>query len=144
MSSRILTVIPKTVYSFDNKETGLARIQIGPRAIQTADWKSGILSVCVFRQNIQSATTSIQVKVLNSFISPEEPQTLFTESIGTHAVASVTIDSTTPDEGENGSLLIAPMSNIGAMVSVMLVCEQGATEGQAEVGLSVTLIGRDA
>lgn len=144
MASRMITVVPKTKYSFKGAVGGKAVVQLGPRAIMNSDWVSGILNVVVFSKNFNTATDgTVGVGVLNTFIPPESPQTVFSADFET-PLALVSIEEDTPANGEPGSLLVQPITGIGAMVSVFLTCDQGSTSDIIDVELSVTLVGRDA
>jgi hypothetical protein len=140
MAGRIVQIVPKTRYIFNNNVSTTSTIVLGPRAVMTPDWVSGVLSVRVHSSTFASATATCNVNVFNAFITPEDPNTLF---LSTATVASVTITNTTPIGATAGSLLTGALSNIGGMLAVQLSCLQGVTLGTTTIEISVDLIGRD-
>jgi hypothetical protein len=141
MAGRVVQIVPKTKYTFNNAASTTSTIVLGPRAIMTPDWVSGVVSVRIHSSSFASASASVTVNVYNAYITPEDPNTLFlsTATVGTAGP----ITNVTPTGATAGSLLTGALSGIGGMLAVQLALSQGVTTGATTVEVSVDLIGRD-
>jgi hypothetical protein len=141
MAGRLIQVIPKSRYTFNNANSLSAiPISIGPRVIRTHDWVSGVLCVALHSSTFVSSSVGIGVSVYNAYVTPEEPNTLF---LGTFNIGIVTFGASTPTGASSGALLTAPLSTIGGMLTVQLAVTQGLTPGSVTFEASVYLVGRE-
>jgi hypothetical protein len=139
MASRIVRLIPKSRFSVSGAASTSTDIQVGPRAIASQDWVSGVLIVRLHTKTFSSTTATVSVNVFNVSIAPEDPNTLF--STGGAGIGQITIANadTAPKLYE-----VALSAPIGPMLAVIATLNQGAATGACVWEMSVDLLGRDA
>lgn len=144
MAGKIVPIIPKTRYSFNGVASSSTTVNIGPRAVSTADWRSGVISVRVHAGASWGSTSStVEVRVYNAYISSEDPNTVFLNTTTPPYVATASITNGTAT-GTNTALLTVSFNDpIGPMLAVQIVQLQGANLGATTLDVSVDLLGRD-
>lgn len=132
MAGTIIEILPKTSYTFN----GTTTLEIGPRFINTVDWRSASLAVQVFATGGPS-TNTIAVSVFNAYNSPDDPNTVF-KSSSSLASASFAI-------GAVPNPAVVVNAGISSGIGPMLKAELTATLGIVSVTtctISVVLVGR--
>jgi hypothetical protein len=137
MAAQRSQIVPKTSYSF-NVASGATTLTLGPRAIDSQDWRSGVLLVNLFSATGPS-TNNITIGVYNAMITPENPSTVFTSST---ALASTTFNSSTATPVELVIPFSGGASGIASMVVVQLTAASGIA-GTTACTVSVELEGRE-
>lgn len=96
MSGQRTQIIPKTAYSFSTGAGTTTTITLGPRTLDSEDWRSARMLVNLVSASGPS-TNTFSVKVLNATVTPEDSNTLFVSSTAL-ATASFTSLTTAPSE----------------------------------------------
>ncbi len=132
-------VIAKTDFSFDGRASGSIQSVVLAAGISTINWVSGVLVARLHAKGTFSATALADILVENISIVPEEPQTIFADTVSPLATVSYAAGTTAPNLG-----VVPFVGAIGPMVRVRLVFDQKATAAAAAqtFSISVDLIGR--
>lgn len=139
MAGKVVNIIPRSSFSFSSPANFVSSFAIGPRAIATPDWASGVLIVRLHAKNFASSSALARVQVANVSISPDDPNVLF--SVPPPAVvAEATIANADTAPRLYALQFTAP---IGMMLAVAATYSQGATLGACSWEMSVDLVGRD-
>ena len=137
MAGRIIPIIPKTTYNQVVEQDAIIPLNGGPRSILTTDWRSGVLSVCIYDASLWNANMTICVK--NVFIPPDDPSALFSDS--TYNIATIRFDPSNLLPGIYSAELEQPM---GPMIAVFPTIYSPATIAMTCTWtMSIDLIGRD-
>lgn len=136
----LVSVIPRTDYTFDPRVSGANSVIPLVVGVDSSSWVSGMLLV---RLHARSAwATGVQAKVIvqNIMLTPDEPDVIFAPATLATSVAQVQIDNST-----NAPLLLtAAMTNMSAMLRVVIELVPGSSTGVNTFSVGVDLVGRPA
>ncbi len=140
----VVPIADKNLFTFTGSTAGGAIDVNLAQTINSTGWVSGVLVTRVFTAPTFSATGTLNIYVVNSFVAPDDPATLFGPATPTTTFVSKSMNIISTTAAGVLDVVALNSAPIGPSLRVFMEYSQGATAGGGNVTLGIMLVGRPA